>query len=140
MTSYKENQVNEMIYLFNAIQELPKFPNSETDRLARDLQRDTKTVGPESVDSIVSLLETNRDRQKIMNESSAKEFMSNLIGAIGQNNMNFIDAERGNASEIMGAIDFAKNQNGYMEAFRKKTLYEIYRKRLESFVFSQQYV
>jgi hypothetical protein len=75
-----------------------------------------------------------------MNESNAKDFMSNLIGAIGENNMNFRDAERSNASEIIDAIDFAKNQNGYMEAFRKKTLYEIYRKRLESFVFSQQYV
>jgi hypothetical protein len=170
-----------MVYLFNAIQEFPQFSNNETIRLARNLQRDTKTVGPESVDSIASLLhlcafsrrerngvKPNSDRQKIIDESSAMEFTSRLIGAIGKNNVNFRDTRRGNVSEenhfgerysqkevkyintnavrkdcpseIMDSIDFVKNQHGYIEAIRKKTLCEIYRERLESFVFGQQCV
>lgn len=168
MASYKENQVNDMVYLFNTIQEFPQFSNNETIRLAREIQRSTKTVGPESVDSIVSLLQPNSDRQKILDESSAKEFTSRLIGAIGKNNANFRDTRNGNVSEenhfgerysqkeikyinantvkkdcpseIMDSIDFVKNQHGYVEAIRKKTLCEIYRERLESFVFGQQCV
>lgn len=168
MTSYKENQVNDMVYLFNTIQEFPQFSNNETTQLAREIQRSTKTVGPESVDSIAALLQNTRNKSKISDVSNANEFTSRLIGEIGKNNMNFRDTRYGNVSEenhfgerysqkevkyinannarkdypseIIDSIDFVKNQHGYVEAVRKKTLCEIYRERLESFVFGQQYV
>lgn len=134
-----------------------------TRKIAYDLIKDTTTVGPESVDAVATFLTHELQRPKLVDFLSGKDFTSRLVRAIGDNNTNFRDTRVGDIvrtnhfgeaytkeevkyinshtsrsnspSIIMNSIEFSIDENGYVEATRKRTFYESCWNNIDAYLF-----
>jgi len=130
----------------------------------RTLQIESKTIGPESVDALFTcLLGQVIYSKKITSFEEAKRCALLLINAIGKNNLMYADTTGGNMLTsnhfgenynkkemdflnskikkinnpelIMQKIYFIFNAAGEVDAFRKYTIFELCRKKIEKCLF-----
>jgi len=116
------------------------------------LRENMNTVGPESRENLISFLTVEVGEPRIREVGKAKEFLRRLIYTIGLNNENYQDTTGGttrtknhfgyrytpeetkhinnnmprqdNPGIIMNGIEFLENEDGFLEAVRRKTCLE----------------
>jgi hypothetical protein len=161
-----KNQVDDIIYLFYAVQLLREHACSPIylKSYVRTLQMQSKTIGPESVDILFTcLLGQILYSKKITSVEEAKQCVFILITAIGKNNLMYADTTGGNMLTtkhfghqyskkemellnskikkinnpelIMMNIYFEINKAGEIEVFKKETLFEKCKNKIEKCLF-----